>query len=66
VKLEGAWTSNRFAGGGPFWCYFIPDPDRGRLFCLDLLVYAPGMDKMDFFRRMEAIAGTFATTRPRP
>jgi hypothetical protein len=66
VKLEGAWTSNRFAGGGPFWCYFIPDPDRGRVFCLDLLVYAPGMDKMDFFRRMEAIAGTFATTRPRP
>jgi len=65
VKLEGAWTSNRFAGGGPFWCYFIPDPERHRIFCLDLLVYAPGMDKMDFFRRMDAIASTFATTRPR-
>ncbi len=66
VKLEGAWTSNRFAGGGAFWCYFIPDPAHQRLWCLDLLVYAPGMEKMDFFRRMDAIASTFANTRPRP
>ena len=66
VKLEGAWTSNRFAGGGPFWSYFVPDPDRGRVFCIDLLVYAPGMDKMEYFRRMDAVARSFATTRPRP
>lgn len=66
VKLEGAWTGNRFAGGGPFWCYFVPDPGRGRIFCVDILVYAPGMDKMDFFRRMDAVVHTFATTRPRP
>jgi hypothetical protein len=66
VKLEGAWTSNRFSGGGAFWCYFIPDPDRGRMICLDLLVYAPGMDKMNFFRRMDAVASTFSTHRPQP
>ncbi len=66
VKLEGAWTSNRFSGGGAFWCYFIPDPGRGRMFCLDLLVYAPGMDKMNFFRRMDAVASTFSTHRPQP
>lgn len=66
VKLEGAWTSNKFSGGGAFWCYFIPDPHRGRLFCLDLLVYAPGMDKMNFFRRMDAVASTFSTRRPQP
>jgi hypothetical protein len=66
VKLEGAWTSNTFSGGGAFWCYFIPDPDRGRLFCLDLLVYSPGMDKMNFFRRMDAVASTFSTRRPQP
>jgi hypothetical protein len=66
VKLEGAWTSNRFAGGGAFWCYFIPDPKRERIFCLDLLVYAPGMDKMNIFRRLDAIASTFSTRRPQP
>ena len=65
VKLEGAWNSNRFAGGGPFWCYFIPDPERDRLLCLDLLVFAPGMEKMDFFRRLDAIASSCATQRPR-
>ncbi len=59
LKLEGAWTSRRFAGGGAFWCYFIPDPQRQRVICLDLLVYAPGMDKMVMFRGLEAIASTF-------
>jgi hypothetical protein len=66
LKLEGSWNSNVFAGGGPFWCYFIPDPGTGRMFCLDLLVYAPNMDKMNYFRRLEAIASTFATSRPQP
>ena len=66
AKLEGAWNSHRFDGGGPFWCYFIPDPEHGRIFCLDLLAYAPGLDKMDYFRQLEAIATTFSLTQPRP
>jgi len=66
VKLEGAWTSNKFSGGGAFWCYFIPDPEHDRLFCLDLLIYAPGMEKINFFRRMDAVASTFSTRRPQP
>lgn len=64
LKLEGSWVSTTFDGGGAFWCYFIGDEVRGRIYCLDLLVYAPGMDKMDFFRRMEAVASTFDTKRP--
>ncbi len=64
VKLEGAWTSNRFVGGGPFWSFFVPDTNRGRIYCVDLLAYAPGMDKMDFFRRLAAVASTFSTTGP--
>lgn len=65
VKLEGAWNSTRFTGGGPFWCYFVPDTRGGRVFCIDLLVYAPGMDKAPFFRRLDALARTFSLTRPR-
>lgn len=64
VKLEGAWTSTSFVGGGPFWSYFIPDEARGRIYCVDLLTYAPGMDKMNFFRRLAAVASTFSTTGP--
>ncbi len=59
LKLEGAWTSRRFSGGGAFWCYFIPDVQGQRVICLDLLVYAPGMDKMIMFRGLDAIASTF-------
>ncbi|PIV82067.1 hypothetical protein COW53_00895 [bacterium CG17_big_fil_post_rev_8_21_14_2_50_64_8] len=66
VTLKGAWTGKTFAGGGPFWSYFLADKGRGRVYCIDLLTYAPGMDKMGFFRQMEAIATTFSTTRPQP
>jgi len=65
-RLEGAWASNRIAGGGPFWSYFIPDPKGERVFCVDMLVFAPGMEKMSYFRRLDAIASTFSTTRPQP
>lgn len=65
VRLEGAWTSKRFTGGGAFWCYFLPDRRQGRIICVDLLAYAPGMDKMDFFRRMDAVVSTFSLERPR-
>ena len=66
VKLEGAWNSNVFAGGGPFWCYFIPDMQSKRLLCLDLLVYAPHEDKMGFFRNLDAVAATFSLQQPHP
>lgn len=64
VRLEGAWNSQRFTGGGPFWAWFIADPAGQRVFCLDALCYAPGVDKMDYFRRMQAILQTFSLQRP--
>lgn len=63
-RLEGAWTSKDFAGGGAFWCWFVPDPGGGRVFCLDALAYAPGMDKMEMFRRMRAVLQSFSLERP--
>ncbi len=68
VKLEGAWSSTdkNFFGGGPFWSWFVADPGTRRLFCLDALCYAPGLDKMDMFRRMRAILETFSLKRPQP
>jgi hypothetical protein len=64
LKLEGAWVSRRFGGGGPFWAWFLADPQGGRIFCLDALCYAPGIDKMDYFRRMNAIFHTFSLDGP--
>ncbi len=66
VKLRGAWNSNSFSGGGAFWCYFIPDESHGRMYCVDILAYAPNLDKLQYFRKMEAIVSTFSTNRPQP
>ncbi len=62
--LEGAWNSTDFSGGGAFWCWFVADPGGRRVFCLDALSYAPGMDKMEMFRRMRAVLQTFSLERP--
>jgi hypothetical protein len=64
VRLEGAWTSRNFDGGGPFWCWFVADPERQRVICVDVLCYAPGLEKMDFFRRLQAIVQTFSLQPP--
>ena len=66
LRLEGAWNSRRFDGGGPFWSWFLADPANQRVICIDALCYAPGMDKMDFFRRMRAVVETFTLERPQP
>ena len=66
LRLEGAWNSTRFDGGGPFWSWFLADPANQRVICIDALCYAPGMDKMDFFRRMRAVVQTFTLERPQP
>lgn len=63
-RLEGAWNSTDFAGGGAFWCWFVPDPREGRVYCLDALAYAPGMDKMEMYRRMRAVLQSFSLERP--
>jgi len=63
-RVEGAWTSRRFEGGGPFWSWFVADPDNQRVICIDALCYAPGLNKMDYFRRMRTIVQTFTLERP--
>ena len=66
LKLTGAWSGLKFAGGGPFWSLFVPDEQNGRVFCIDLLCYAPNENKLPFFREMQAIASTFSVETPQP
>lgn len=47
--------------GGPFVNYTFYDEDTGRLYMIDGMVFAPGFDKREFLRQMEAIAHTFRT-----
>ncbi len=64
VKLAGNWSSRRVGAGGPFWCYFLAAPEHGRVYCFDLLVYAPNRDKMDHFRRLRALLESVSFTEP--
>lgn len=50
--------------GGPFVNYTFYDESSGRLYMIDGMVFAPGYDKREFLRQMEAIAHTFRTTPP--
>jgi hypothetical protein len=64
LQLAGSWASQVIDGGGPFRCYFLADPAREQLYCLDTLVFIPGEDKLPYFREMQAIAATFSLTGP--
>jgi hypothetical protein len=64
VKLAGSWVDAKTQVGGPFRCYFLAAPDGGRVYCFDLLVYAPQLEKMDDFRRLRAILETVSFRRP--
>lgn len=48
-------------GGGPFVNYTFYDQASDRIYMLDASVFAPGFDKLDFIRQMQAMAHTFRT-----
>lgn len=48
-----------FGMGGPFITYTFYDQPTGRLYMIDGMVFAPGYNKREFLRQMEAIAYTF-------
>jgi hypothetical protein len=61
LKLAGFWEGETY--GGPFRTLFYHDAPSGRLYGLNLLTYAPAMEKHPFMREVHAIAETF---HPRP
>jgi hypothetical protein len=59
VKLEGIWQNEKHISGGPFrtFCFM----DGGRLYLIDVVLFAPGTEKLPYMRELEAIAHTFST-----
>ena len=58
-------TKFQHGGGGPFINYAFYDEPSGRIYMIDGMVFAPGYEKREFLRDMEAILYTFRT-RPEP
>jgi hypothetical protein len=61
VRIEGLWQNEKHLIGGPFFtlCFV----DKGRLYLLDGVVFAPGMDKSPWLRQLEAVMLTFKDSR---
>jgi hypothetical protein len=59
VKMEGYWSNDVAISGGAYESYFVWDETNRLLWVLDLLVFAPGLDKPPLFRELLALAETF-------
>jgi hypothetical protein len=59
VETRGLWNVVGDFMAGPFLAYTVVDETLGRLITVEGYVYAPGKDKRDFLRQLEAILYTF-------
>mgnify|MGYP005835792963 CR=1 FL=1 len=58
-KLVGVWRNDSLYVGGPFRMYAIHDPEKSRLYFVDIAVLAPDKAKKPFIDQLEVIANTF-------
>lgn len=61
VKSEGLWKLSDNSLGGPFVSYTFVDETLGRLYYIEGYVAAPGKDKREPMREVQAILSTFRT-----
>ncbi|MBN1562072.1 DUF4837 family protein [candidate division KSB1 bacterium] len=61
IRLDGVWQNEKHVMGGPFRMYGFYDESDGRLYLIDLSVYAPGQRKYQYIRQLDGIALTFQT-----
>jgi hypothetical protein len=65
VEMRGLWRLNEMVMGGPFISYTFVDEATNRLYYIEGFVYAPGEDKREPIREVEAILHTFKSTAER-
>ena len=64
VRMAGVWENTKRWGGGPFRSYTFVDPDCGRLYVVDIGVFAPNKEKLVYLEQMAEIASSFEFVRP--
>jgi hypothetical protein len=60
IRLSGWWGNRKLVGGGPFRTYCFFEPSQGRVYVVDVSLFAPGLDKVPLMRNLDAVAHTFA------
>jgi len=61
LRNKGLWKISDASGGGPYVSYVIVDEKKRKLFYIEGYVYAPGAEKKNLLREMDAILSTFQT-----
>ncbi|NME71968.1 DUF4837 family protein [Flammeovirga aprica] len=59
VETRGLWKTNNITMGGPFVSYTFTDKSGANLYYVEGFIFAPGMDKRELVREMEAQLKTF-------
>lgn len=59
VEVRGLWKTNNITMGGPFVSYTFTDKSGAYLYYIEGFIFAPGMDKRELVREMEAQLKTF-------
>lgn len=62
VELRGLWKLENAFMGGPFISFTSLDEKRNRIVTVEGFVHAPGLDKRNYVRELEAILYTFSIT----
>ncbi|NJO91298.1 MAG: DUF4837 family protein, partial [Chloroflexia bacterium] len=62
VEYRGLWLFADRSKGGPFLSYAFLSPDKTRIYYLESYVFAPGEDKVEMLRQLEAVLRTFRYT----
>lgn len=55
VEARGLWKTNNFSMGGPFLSYTFSHPQTGRLYYIEGMIFAAGMQKRELIREMEVM-----------
>jgi hypothetical protein len=62
MQIRALWRTNNATMGGPYVGYALVDQPKGRLYYIEGFVYAPGKDKRELMRELDAILWTFKTS----
>lgn len=62
MEVRGLWRTNNRTMGGPFLGYAIADEPKGLIYYIEGFAFAPGRDKREFVRELEAILWSFKTS----
>jgi hypothetical protein len=60
-EIRGIWKANNLSMGGPFMAYIFVDETNDRLYYIEGFIVAPGKNKREPMRELEAILSTFKT-----